>query len=37
MKVNLIGNNELECKIQFSQRGWFSKEAYKLEGDVILK
>ena len=23
MKVNLIGNDELECKIQFFQRGWF--------------
>ena len=34
MKIRLIGNEELDCQIRFIKRGWFSREAYKLEGEV---
>ena len=34
MKIRVIGNEELECQVRFIKRGWFSKEAFKLEGEV---
>jgi hypothetical protein len=34
MKIRVIGNDELDCQVRFIKRGWFSKEAFKLEGEV---
>jgi hypothetical protein len=34
MKIRIIGNDDYDCQIRFIKRGWFSKEAFKLEGEV---
>lgn len=35
MTVTNLKNPELQCKVKFTRRSWFSKESFKFEGEVF--
>ena len=33
--VRLLGNQDLDCQLRYTKRGWLSKETFKVEGEVV--